>query len=70
MKKKVLALSCFPMRMPLFETATLFLVVDRFQSPEWVWGAVGVFVVLLWCAFIYDRVTTEEVDILNPKKEK
>lgn len=63
MKKKVLDISSFPTRSPLWPMATCFLLLERFSAPQWVWGALGVLFSFLWFAFFYDQFRTEKIKL-------
>jgi hypothetical protein len=39
-----------PTRLPLYQTATAWLLIDRLDAPGWVRGAVGVVLLLIWIA--------------------
>lgn len=51
------------MRMPLSFTALWALVLDRLNAPGYVWGAAGLFIVLVWIVWIIDVVQREQRDI-------
>ena len=65
--KKVISLKNVPSKPPIWQTVTAFLLLDRLNSPEWVWGAVGVFFLLIWGASIYGMVTQKHVDIFEDR---
>jgi len=66
-KKNVLANNSLPTRLPIQFTAIVYLLLDKFQAVEWVWGAAGVFVVLLWIGAIIAMSNEEHIDLLNKK---
>jgi hypothetical protein len=61
---KVISHKNFARRTPLHITLTLLLMLKVFNAPEWVWGAVGLLVVVLWIAFFY-RCATEDETVVN-----
>lgn len=52
MQKQVIAFKYLPSRLPIWTTVVTYLLLDRFKSPSWVWGAVGVIVIFVWIACI------------------
>jgi len=44
--KKVLKPNNLPTRLPVWSTATSFLLLERFDAPQWLWGALGFFFLL------------------------
>lgn len=63
--KRVIANNNLPTRLPLWSTATWFLLMERFNAPQWLWGSLGFFFLLAWGAAIYGVVTEEKVDLLK-----
>lgn len=61
--KKVLAFDQLPMRLPFYPTAVLYLLLDHFRTPEWVWGATGLLVIFGWWVAIYDVIRQESTRI-------
>lgn len=47
-KIKVLPHKRLPTRLPIWNTATAWLLLDRGQAPGWLWGAVGVLLAIVW----------------------
>jgi len=43
------------------------MFLDYIKAPGWVFGAVGVGVVVLWVAFFHKAIVGKEVDILEGK---
>lgn len=54
MRKKwnVIDANCLPTRLPYLSTAVAWLLLDRLDAPQWVWGAVGFFYLLLWAVAV------------------
>ena len=63
-KQKVISFKNLPYKMPWTTTAVIWLLADKFQATDFVWGIIWVFIVLLWSAWIYGMFTTESVEIL------
>lgn len=69
--KNVLSRNSLPAQLPIMATAVAYLLLDKFQPPEWVWGAVGLFFVLVWIAAIRAILQERQVDLLNePPQEE
>lgn len=54
-------------KLPLWSTLILWLVLDKTQPSQWVWGAVATIVVLIWIAAIIAMVKQEYTDIFKDK---
>ena len=67
--KKVISTKNLPRKMPLHLTLTLWLVVKVFNAPEWIWGALGLLLVIAWVGWVHTVVNDkeEEVDIFKDK---
>lgn len=55
----VLPVSVLPTRLPIGLTAIVYLILDRFDAPGWVWGVVGTVMALLWIGAIGLRLSEE-----------
>lgn len=54
-----------PARSPIGFALLLYLAFDKWNVPEWVYGAVG-FLILLWLiAFIVDRVNSKSINLFD-----
>jgi hypothetical protein len=67
--RRVISGRNLPSRIPLWSTLTVWLLLDRYQPPGWVWGAVGLFFLLIWAAWLHDSFTKVDVDLLSNHKE-
>lgn len=36
--RKVISDACLPVRLPIYPTVTVLLLLDRFHAPGWLWG--------------------------------
>lgn len=54
-------------KLPLWSTLISWLVLDRTQPPQWVWGVVGTIFALIWIASIVGIIRQEHVDIFKDK---
>lgn len=62
-EKKVIAFKNFPRKMPLVSTIAWWLFLDRINAPGWLWGCIGLLVVLGWIAFFHSLFTAKEVEV-------
>lgn len=58
--------------LPLIHYVTLWLLLDRLNAPQWLWGIYWCLAVGIFLAYIYYRVTVDakEVDIQNLLKSE
>lgn len=68
MTRKTIKYSNIPTSLPLTPTATLYLLMDKFHSPQWLWGAIGLLVLVVWISAIYNIATEESVDVISKIK--
>jgi hypothetical protein len=69
--KYVLPRGVLPTNLPIMNTCLAYLLLDNFNAPQWVWGAVGVFLFFLWCASITLKVIEVPIDLkIEASKEK
>lgn len=54
-----------PQSSPLLGTIVLWLALDYWNAPGWLWGVIGTLVVVLWLAFIAEVSLGESVDVLK-----
>jgi len=64
-KKFVVSRKSLPTSLPIQVTVIGYLLLDKFHPAEWVWGAVVLFLVLLWINSIILIINEEQVDFLN-----
>jgi hypothetical protein len=69
-KNKVIHRKNMPVRLPTFLTVVCYLLLDRFNAPEFIWGIVTMFLLLLWIVSIYSLVKEKQIDILNKEEDK
>jgi hypothetical protein len=66
-KHKVIPLSRMPGRLPITSTIAWYLLLDRLDAAEWVWGAMAVLVGVSWViafikvCFVQDPTDLEEL---------
>lgn len=69
-EKKVISRQNMPTRIPLVSALVVYLALEHFNSPEWLYGALGV---LFLAAFIssFVRLWREsQVDLFGEKENK
>lgn len=67
--KKVISRKNLPNKMPVTFTIVCFLAMDYWGAPQWLFGAIGLLVLLLWIGFFYSLVNNDEVDLFDATKE-
>jgi hypothetical protein len=60
---KVISHKNLPTRLPIWTTVTAGLLLDRFSSPDWVWGIVGTLFVIVWIVCIISIRTQDHVEL-------
>ncbi len=63
-KRNVLSRSNLPTQFPLLSSIVLWLVMDRLNSPQWLYGALGAIMALIWIGSIYTFFTEKETVLL------
>jgi hypothetical protein len=63
--RKVISPKNLPSRLPIVLTFMLYIILDKFNAPQWLWGGLGSIIVALWILIIIARYHEEEVDLLN-----
>ena len=66
-KRKVLSRKHLPLRLPIISALVYFLALEHFKAPEWLYGAIGLFVVVQTIAVIHSMATEEEIDFDDKK---
>lgn len=66
--RKVIHPSNLPMRPPFLFTGLAYILMDYYEAPDWVFGSVGLFLVLLWIIWVIDVINREHIDVLNKEK--
>lgn len=54
-----------PMHSPLIGSLVLWIALDHWGAPGWAYGAIGLFLALVWIAFFIDLFGAESVDVLK-----
>jgi len=48
MSRIVIPWNALPAQLPVQTTAVVYLLLEHFDAPSWVWGVVGTLLALLW----------------------
>ena len=54
-----------PTRLPITPTLTIFLAMDYWNAPEWVFGVVCFSAAIIWGATIYSIATQKLEDVFT-----
>jgi hypothetical protein len=65
MKKKVINWKQLPIRSPVPNTLLWVTALHYWSAPGWLWGVIGVFVVLHWVLAFVEGFTAEKVDVFK-----
>jgi hypothetical protein len=63
MKRKALSMKNKPRSLSLSWYAVVWLLMDRAQPAEWVWGVIGTFCALIFVATLVDFIRAEDVEL-------
>lgn len=69
-KRNVISRKNLPTSSPVTFMAVLYLLLDKFNAPGWVWGAVGLLMLFIFIAWITSMVTDNQIDIINRNKDQ
>lgn len=61
--RRILAARNLPMRMPWQPTLLIWLALDHWHAPGWLWGAAGLFLVAAWVCFFHDAMHTHATSL-------
>jgi len=66
-KYKVIDRTNLPFRQPFYTLLLIWLALDRFSVPDWVWGSFGLFAVLVVSVWVLSFWREESTDIFKDK---
>jgi len=66
---KVLKRNNMPTRLPLWQSVTCLLALEHWNAPEWAYGVMGLFFLLIWVASIVMLVKEKQIDLLENDKK-
>src|SRR5690606_39741913 len=64
-RKKVISRSNLPARSPILSTIVFALAMDYWNAPQWLWGAIGLFMLVIWIAWIMTFFIHDEIDVIS-----
>jgi hypothetical protein len=64
-KRKVIKRSNLKSRSPISTGIVFYLMLDKLNAREWIWGVIGLLFFIWLIAFIIDLFNTTEVDIFD-----
>jgi predicted PurR-regulated permease PerM len=59
MSRQVIGRRYLPAQLPIFQTLTAWLFLDRIHASGWVYGVIGTLLAVVWIACIYALATHE-----------
>lgn len=68
-KVKVIKRVNLPANLPLTFTAIVYLLLDKFNATEWIWGASGIILLILWIASIIALFMQDNIDIFDKSQK-
>lgn len=68
--KKVISTNNLPARLPIYQTLTAWIALDYFNAPQWLWGAIGLFFIILWIVAIITISNQKHIDLFDDKMKK
>ena len=54
-----------PIKLPITQTLTIFLAMDYWNAPEWLFGVVCFSAAIIWGATIYSITTQKMEDVFT-----
>lgn len=66
---KVVPYKNLPTTFPFVGTAVIYLLLDKWHVPGWVWGVVGTLVVIRWSIAIAMAFVQKQTDIFAEGKK-
>jgi hypothetical protein len=64
-KRKVISHKNLPAKLPTVLTFMVYILLDKFNAPQWLWGGLGAVMLVLWVATIAARQYEEDTDIFK-----
>lgn len=65
---KVISYKNMPVRLPVGGSCVLYLLLDRFQAPGWVWGVLGTLLAILWIVAVHKMFTQKQTELFEAEK--
>ncbi|HDY89560.1 MAG TPA: hypothetical protein ENH82_15795 [bacterium] len=68
--KLVISATNLQTKSPIGSTLLLYLLFEKWNTPMWVYGAVGTLLILWFAAWIVDIVKSKAVDVFEELRKK
>lgn len=65
MKKQVISRKNLPDKLPSISTLCIIMALDYWKAPGWLWGGMGLLLVLLWISAIWSIIQEKQVNIFG-----
>lgn len=65
---RVISYKNMPVRLPVGGTCVLYLMLDRFQAPGWVWGVLGTLLAILWGIVVHRLFAQKQIELFEAEK--
>lgn len=62
---KVISRKNLPTKLPLTLTLTIYLALDHWSAPEWLYGALSLYLIVVWIYIVIRVFKEEQVDVLD-----
>ena len=66
---KVIKRVNLPAKLPFTLTAVIYLLLDKFNATEWIWGASGIILLIMWVGSITALFMQDDVDIFDKSQK-
>lgn len=63
MKNRIFYINNTPPRLPIYLSILSFFLCKYYNAPEWVYGAAGLALLILWVVCLYATYKAEKVDL-------
>ena len=67
MTKKRIERANLPARLPISNTVLCFFLLDYYNAPGWLWGALVILYTAMWLLIMHDIGNSENIDLLDGK---
>ena len=66
--KKVISNKNLPVRSPIMATVVYATALSYWDAPEWLWGALGILMFIIWVGWIIGITLQENIEIFDNDK--
>ncbi len=64
-EKKVISNKDLPTRAPLLLTCVTYLMLEKFNSPSWLYGVLFTFIAIFWIVFFVNIFNEKQTSVLG-----